>query len=117
MKNTLLLKIAPPFLIVVVVGIILNITSKYLGITEQLEAEHFIQLPSLETASSLFIWNKLNFANFLNTTVWMQAAIIAIVASLMVISALLNGFVLFSSNTATAQVICSDGPAIAMRAF
>jgi MFS superfamily sulfate permease-like transporter len=82
MKNTLLLKIAPPFLIVVLVGIILNVTSKYLGITEQLEAEHFIQLPSLDTASSLFIWNKLNLENFFNSTVWVQATIIAIVASL-----------------------------------
>ena len=35
----------------------------------------------------------------------------------MVISVLLNGFVLFSNNTAIAEVICSVGPARAMPAF
>ena len=82
MKDSLLLKIAPPFLIVVAIGILLNLTSKYFGIAEQLEAEHMIQLPPLETASNLFIWNKLDLVNFINPNVWVQASIIAIVASL-----------------------------------
>jgi MFS superfamily sulfate permease-like transporter len=82
LKNTVLLKIVPPFLIVVIVGIILNLTSSYLGIHEQLTSEHLIQLPDLSTASNLFLWNNFNFANFLNPLIWIQAAIIAIVASL-----------------------------------
>ncbi|MEY3836110.1 MAG: hypothetical protein RI989_1538, partial [Bacteroidota bacterium] len=82
LKNTVLLKIVPPFLIVVIVGIVLNLTSAYLGVQEQLSNEHLIQLPDLSTASNLFLWNNFNFANFLNPLIWIQAAIIAIVASL-----------------------------------
>lgn len=81
-KNSIFLKIAPPFLVVVIAGIFLNMTSSFLGIKEQLENEHLIQLPPFNTAADLFLWGKFSFGSLLNSTVWMQAFIIAIVASL-----------------------------------
>lgn len=82
LKNSIILKIVPPFLLVVILGVVLNLTSSFLGVKEQLTAEHLIQLPEVKTASQLFLWNNFNFANFLNPLIWIQAAIIAVVASL-----------------------------------
>jgi MFS superfamily sulfate permease-like transporter len=81
-KKSIVLKIAPPFLVVVVLGIFLNLYSSFFGITEQLGNEHLIQLPPLSTAADLFLWNKFSLDSLLNSAVWMQAFIIAIVASL-----------------------------------
>ena len=80
--SSIVLKIAPPFLVVVVLGIFLNLYSSFFGITEQLGNEHLIQLPPLSTAADLFLWNKFSLDSLLNSAVWMQAFIIAIVASL-----------------------------------
>jgi MFS superfamily sulfate permease-like transporter len=63
-------------------GIFLNLTSSFFGITEQLGNEHLIQLPPLSTAADLFLWSKFSFGSLLNPAVWMQAFIIAVVASL-----------------------------------
>jgi MFS superfamily sulfate permease-like transporter len=81
-KNSVILKIAPPFLVVVILGVLLNMTSSFIGVKEQLENEHLIQLPPLNTAADLFLWKNFNFGNLSNSTVWIQAFIIAIVASL-----------------------------------
>lgn len=80
-KNPILNRI-PALLLVVLVGVFLNQFSYLLGISEQLEGEHLIQLPNLIQTEEPVYFLFFHTSDFLNPLVLMNAFIIAVVASL-----------------------------------
>jgi MFS superfamily sulfate permease-like transporter len=80
-KSTVLSKI-PSLLLVVVLGVILNQLSHFIGISEQLEGEHLIQLPNLIKSEEPIYFLFFHTSDFLHPLVLLNGVIIAVVASL-----------------------------------